>query len=81
MSGAIGLATDRRPKTGHLHRRNASERRRHTKTLQREIHGFGAGVGVATGEVVSGDVGHASRLEHTAIGNAVSSAPRLTDLA
>ena len=51
------------------------------KRLAEEVPDLDAGLGVATGEAVAGNVGDESRFEYTVIGDAVNAAARISDLA
>ena len=51
------------------------------KRLAEEVPELEAGIGVATGEAVAGNVGDESRFEYTVVGDAVNAAARLTELA
>ncbi|WP_299055263.1 adenylate/guanylate cyclase domain-containing protein [uncultured Nocardioides sp.] len=55
--------------------------RRMASRLLDDVPEIRAGVGVATGEAVAGNVGGAKRFEYTVIGDAVNTAARLTELA
>jgi adenylate cyclase len=49
--------------------------------LRRELPELKAAIGVSSGTVVAGNVGHAERFEYTVIGDPVNEAARLTQLA
>ena len=54
----------------------------HTRPVVKRYHNrLGLGVGVATGEVAVGIVGHRARFEYVAVGPAVNLAARLCDRA
>jgi adenylate cyclase len=52
-----------------------------TAELRSRLPDLAAGLGVAAGEVVAGNIGAADRYEYTVIGDPVNAAARLADLA
>lgn len=52
-----------------------------SRRLATEVDDVEAGIGIAYGEVVAGNIGGAKRFEYTVIGGAVNEAARLMELA